>query len=154
MTARHPSTPLTPELHCTDIKASLAFYVDLLGFDIQYQRPEDGFAMLMRQGSRLMLDELGPAEATGTDRTWIAGAIEYPFGRGVNFQMETDKVDALYAKVQKAGAKIFLPMEEKWYRCDDVLAGNRQFIVQDPDGYLLRFFEDLGERAALSIKAE
>jgi len=24
--------------------------------------------------------------------------------------------------------------------------GNRQFVVPDPDGYLLRFFQDLGER--------
>ena len=154
MTTRHLSTALTPELHCTDIKTSLAFYVDVLGFVIQYQRPEDGFAMLIRQGSRLMLDQLHATEVTGTNRTWIAGALEYPFGRGVNFQMETDKVDALYAKAQKSGAKIFLPMEEKWYRCDDALLGNRQFIVQDPDGYLLRFFEDLGERAAPPAQAE
>lgn len=38
-------------------------------------------------------------------------------------------------------------MEEKWYRADDAYLGNKQFIVQDPDGFLLRFFEDLGERA-------
>jgi hypothetical protein len=41
---------------------------------------------------------------------------------------------------------LFVPLEERWYRRDDVLLGNRQFLVQDPDGYLLRFFEDLGER--------
>jgi len=29
-----------------------------------------------------------------------------------------------------------------------VYAGNRQFLLQDPDGYLLRFFQDLGETAA------
>lgn len=140
------TTPLTPELACTDIKASLPFYTEVLGFDIQYQRPEEGFAMLIRQGSRLMLDQIGTVSITGTDRTWAAGPLEYPLGRGINLQMQTTNVDALYAKVQQSGAKIFLPMEEKWYRRDDVLLGNRQFIVQDPDGYLLRFFEDLGER--------
>ena len=50
------TTPLTPELSCTNIETSLAFYVGMLGFTIQYQRPEEGFAMLERQGSRLMLD--------------------------------------------------------------------------------------------------
>jgi hypothetical protein len=38
-------------------------------------------------------------------------------------------------------------MEEKWYRMNDSKVGNRQFIVLDPDGYLLRFVQDLGERA-------
>jgi catechol 2,3-dioxygenase-like lactoylglutathione lyase family enzyme len=101
------STPLTPELSCRDIKISLPFYTDILGFDIQYQRPEDGFAMLIRQGSRLMLDEIRHAEATGTDRTWIAGSLEYPFGRGINLQIRTDKVDELYAAASKSECKNF-----------------------------------------------
>ena len=136
------ATPLTPELYCTDIKVSLPFYSQVLGFTVQYQRPENGFAMLERQGSRIMLDQIVP----GSARTWLAAPLEAPFGRGISLQMQTDRIDELYAQVQKAGARIFLAMEEKWYRCDDVHLGSRQFIVQDPDGYLLRFFEDLGER--------
>ncbi|MDX2027209.1 MAG: VOC family protein [Alphaproteobacteria bacterium] len=138
------STPLTPELICSDIKKSLSFYTDILGFKIQYQREEEGFAMLERQGSRLMLDQLHGIDGKG--RSWVSGPLERPYGRGINLQMETRDVDGLYAKVQASGARIFLQMEEKWYRKDHVLLGNRQFIVQDPDGYLLRFFQDLGER--------
>lgn len=37
-------------------------------------------------------------------------------------------------------------MEERWYRVNEQETGNRQFVVADPDGYLLRFFEDLGLR--------
>ena len=37
-------------------------------------------------------------------------------------------------------------MEEKWYRKNDKEVGHKQFLVQDPDGYLLRFFQDLGIR--------
>jgi catechol 2,3-dioxygenase-like lactoylglutathione lyase family enzyme len=136
------TTTLTPELYCTDIKMSLTFYTDILGFSIQYQRPEEGFAMLERQGSRIMLDQFVP----GDSRSWIAAPLERPFGRGINLQMETTAVDELYTRAQKAGATMFLPLEEKWYRADDMELGNRQFIVQDPDGYLLRFFQDLGER--------
>lgn len=46
------TTALTPELACTNLKISLAFYVGVLEFNVQYQRPEDGFAMLERQGLR------------------------------------------------------------------------------------------------------
>jgi uncharacterized glyoxalase superfamily protein PhnB len=135
-------TALTPELMCRSIKTSLPFYLDVLGFKIQYQREEEGFAMLERKGARIMLDELVP----NSPRSWIAGPLEPPFGRGINLQIETDAVDTLYANVERSGATIFLPIEEKWYRADDVYFGSRQFIVLDPDGYMLRFYQDLGER--------
>ncbi len=136
------STLLTPELLCTSLKVSLAFYTEILGFSIQYRSLDGGFAMLERSGSRIMLDEIAP----GSDENWIVAPLEAPFGRGINLRMETEDVDVLYARIQEADAKIFLPIEDKWYRGDDVDRGNRQFIVQDPDGYLLRFFQDLGER--------
>lgn len=81
-------TPMTPELMCSNIKTSLNFYVDVLGFTIQYQREEEGFAMLERQGSRLMLDEIIP----GSKRSWISAPLEKPFGRGINFQIDTTDV--------------------------------------------------------------
>ena len=137
------NTPkLVPELACSDIERSLAFYTQVLGFDIVYARPEESFAYLDRGGAQLMLDQIG------VGRTWAAGSLEQPFGRGINLQIEVPDVDALYAAVRSAAAIIFLPIEDTWYRREDVLVGNRQFIVQDPDGYLLRFFSDLGERPA------
>jgi catechol 2,3-dioxygenase-like lactoylglutathione lyase family enzyme len=42
MTRDFATTALTPELICTDIKVSLAFYTEVLGFKIQYQREEAG----------------------------------------------------------------------------------------------------------------
>jgi hypothetical protein len=87
----------------------------------------------------------GPA-----DRIFAAGELQHPYGRGVNLQIEVSDVDSLHQAVIAAGAPVYLPMEEKWYRRDDVLLGNRQFIVQDPDGYLLRFYRDLGSRPASS----
>ena len=134
------STPLTPELACSCIQTSLAFYTQVLGFTIQYQRPENGFAMLERQGSCLMLDEISP------HNSWIAATLVAPYGRGINLQIKTTEVDALYACVQAARVPLFLALEEKWYRADNIYLGQKQFIVQDPDGYLLRFFESLGER--------
>lgn len=146
MTAQQLTTSLTPELCCSDIKTSLFFYINVLGFNIQYQREEEGFAMLERQGSRIMLEEIHVNSASETNRSWIVAPLEKPFGRGLNLEIETDNVDLLYDRVKQSGAPIFLPIEEKWYRANNVELGNRQFIVLDPDGYMLRFAEHLGER--------
>jgi len=154
MTKKRFTTSLTPELCCSSIKTSLQFYVEILGFKIQYSREKDGFAMLERQGARIMLDEIRKHPVTGTDRTWISGEMEKPFGRGINLEIKTLNVDQLYNTVRQSGATIFLPMEEKWYRADDIEMGNRQFIVLDPDGYMLRFAEELGERQAARLERE
>ncbi len=146
MTEKYLTTSMTPELYCSSIKTSLLFYTEILGFNIQYQREEDRFAMLERQGSRIMLDEIREDFKNLTDRIWLADRLEKPFGRGINLQIMTNEVEKLYEHVQKSGAYIFLPIEVKWYRANDVELGNHQFIVLDPDGYMLRFFEDLGER--------
>jgi catechol 2,3-dioxygenase-like lactoylglutathione lyase family enzyme len=135
-------THLTPELYCSNLLSSLEFYIKILGFKIQYSREDEGFVMLEREGSRIMLEEV----RSNSERVWLDAPLEKPFGRGVNFQIVTNNVDKLYAFVKKSGVKIFLPIEEKWYRADKIELGNRQFIVQDPDGYMLRFAQDLGER--------
>ena len=84
-------------------------------------------------------------EIRGTNRIWIAGTLEAPFGRGMNLEIRTDKIDELYDCVQKTGATIFLPIEEKRYRVNDALLVTRQFIVLDPDGYMLRFSQNITE---------
>lgn len=132
------TTPLTPELYCSNIKISLSFYVETLGFKIQYQREQERFVMLERQGARIMLEEMHE-----TNRTWISGPLEIPFGRGINLEIKTDKIDELYDCVRKAGAHIFLPIEDKSYQVNDIELINRQFIVLDPDGYMLRFSQNI-----------
>jgi lactoylglutathione lyase len=131
--------PLLPELICSDIERSVRFYVEAAGFALRYARPEERFAFLDRDGAQLMLEQ-------STDRAFLAAALEHPYGRGVNLQIEVADVEDLHARVLAAGAPIYLALEEKWYRRDRTLLGSRQFIVQDPDGYLLRFFQDLGAR--------
>ena len=49
-------------------------------------------------------------------------------------------------RVAEAEWPIFVEPEEKWYRAGDVEIGVRQFLVQDPDGYLVRLQEEIGER--------
>jgi catechol 2,3-dioxygenase-like lactoylglutathione lyase family enzyme len=133
-------TPLTPELYCSDIKISLAFYEDTLGFTIQYQREEERFVMLERQGAQIMLEEMAN---DAINRTWIMAPLEKPFGRGINLEIKTLNIVELYEQVQKSNATIFLPMEKKSYQTGEVNVCNQQFIVLDPDGYMLRFSEEV-----------
>lgn len=135
-------TILTPELKVFNFKESLDFYIQLAGFEILYDRPEEDFAMLGINGARLMIEGL-----TEKSRTWKVGELERPLGRGMHFQIEVPDVQSLYENFKKAGYPIFFDMEEKWYRKNDQQLGNKQFLVQDPDGYLLRFFQDLGSRS-------
>ena len=132
---------VVPELLCTDFSASLRFYVDVCGFHVRYQRPEELFAHLDLDGAELMLEQV-----TASDRSFVTAPLERPFGRGMNLQIEVADVDALYRRLEQASAPVILAMEERWYRRRDEQLGNRQFIVADPDGYLLRFFRPLGAR--------
>jgi catechol 2,3-dioxygenase-like lactoylglutathione lyase family enzyme len=137
-----PAPGLVPELTCRNLEISRRFYVDVIGFRVLYERPEDRFVYLEREGVELMLDQLSPA-------SWLTAETSVPFGRGLNLQITVSDVDALHARVEAAGIALFRPMEEAWYRAESYHLGNRQFLVQDPDGYLLRFFQDLGRRDGL-----
>lgn len=134
------SNSLVPELSITDFKETIRFYTETIGFKIEYQRTEEGFAYLSLGESQIMVDKIG------LTRTWATGELEYPLGRGINLQIEVDDIDSIINRLHRDGVELFMELEEKWYRKDDTEVGNRQFLVQDPDGYLLRFFEDLGER--------
>ena len=128
---------LIPELYCSNLSKTLDFYTQILGFTVLFERVEERFCCLQKVNAQLMFEELGAG------RQWITGELQKPFGRGINFQIETDAIDDLYEKVIKIEYALFLPLENKWYRQNDKYVGNRQFIVQDPDGYLLRFFQRL-----------
>ncbi len=132
---------LIPELKVMDFQESFKFYTQLVGFEVLYERPEEDFAMLVFNGAQLMIEGL-----TDKSRLWDVGKLEGPLGRGVNFQIQVHDVRNLYQKFNEVDYPIFLNMEEKWYRANNKEVGNMQFLVQDPDGYLLRFFEDMGTR--------
>lgn len=130
---------LVPELYCSDFQKSLEFYTKVAGFSVAYSRPEERFAYLEREGAQLMIEQ-----TVNLDRIWLAGPLEHPYGRGINLQIKVSDVKILYETFQHASIKILVPLEEKWYRKDDIILGNLQFVALDPDGYLLRLFHDLG----------
>ncbi|ROU03523.1 bleomycin resistance protein [Histidinibacterium lentulum] len=133
---------LVPEFAVSDWQASRAFYCDVLGFDCLYERPEEGFCYLRLGEAELMIDQIGFGRTFGGRHRPDA----HPFGRGLNVQIRVPTIAPLVAALAGCGHPLVLPVEEKWYRLGPQKAGQRQFVVADPDGYLLRFHEELGLR--------
>ena len=130
---------IIPELSVTNLEISLKFY-KTLGFKIEYERPENKFVFLSMGEIQFMIQELSDVDK------WDVAPLSYPFGNGINFQLEVDNVESIYNSLKENNYKIAFEIEENWYRQDNKLLGNKEFLAQDPDGYLLRFSEDLGEK--------
>lgn len=120
---------LIPELSVSDINKSKEFYLKL-GFKIKYERIEDKFIFLELEGNQIMIQE--------ENDTWNVGDMEYPFGRGINISMSVNDVEKMYNDL-KDKVKMFRDLEVHPYRANDKVYEDKEFLVQDPDGYLLRF---------------
>ncbi|KOR81482.1 aldoketomutase [Bacillus sp. FJAT-21352] len=120
------------------MKQSLYFYSEILLFKIEYQRPEDKFAILSLNDCQIMIEEV--------NGYWNTGELSYPYGRGINFQIVTNDIDLLYDSLKKNEYPIKFDIQENWYRAETKLKGQKEFLVMDPDGYLLRFVQILGEK--------
>jgi len=131
---------LIPELSVSDFDKSLEFYTKILGFKIEYRREETKFSFLSFQGSQIMIEEV--------NENWNTGKLEYPFGRGVNFSIDVDDVNEIVKKLHKHNYQIKMLPKENWYRKGNFLLGSKEMLVMDPDGYLLRFSQDIGTKPA------
>lgn len=131
---------LVPELLVADVDASMRFWCDLCSFRVAFSRLAEGFAYLDLDGAQLMLEELGRG------RNWLTGPLEVPLGRGVNFQVNVQAIAPILSSLTRAGWPLFMAPEERCYQTGAVETGVHQFLVQDPDGYLVRFAAQFGDR--------
>ncbi len=134
---------MVPELLVSDLSRSLAFWMDLCGFEIAYRREAEGFVYLDLDGAQFMLEEV-----RGGDN-WITADLQAPRGRGINFEIKVASIEPMLARLRQAGWPLYREPQERWYRSNAVEVGVRQFLVQDPDGYLLRFSAWIGDRPAI-----
>jgi len=132
---------LVPEFVCSNFAKALAFTPSCLDFACSTPVRKNASHILERDGAELMLEQ-----SVGKDRLWPRAELAYPFGRGINFQIQVADVEHLHAAILAAGVTVYLPLEDRWYRRENDEIGVKQFAVQDPDGYLLRFSQVIGER--------
>jgi len=132
---------MIPEFDVFDLEKSLEFYTKFIGFDVVYTREEDKFAFLQMENVQLMIQEID-----FENNKWQVDNLKYPLGNGINFQIDVTNIDEIYNNLKDNNYTIFIKMEEHWYRKENVLMGCKEFLVQDPNGYLLRFSEDLEDR--------
>ena len=121
-----------PEFMVSNLEKSRSFYCDLLGFTIEYERPEEKFLFLSLEDCQLMLEEGTKDELA---------KLSYPFGRGVNISFGIKDVPSLYQKLLEAEYPIHRPLTKRKFRVGDSFIYPHEFAVLDPDGYFLRFSE-------------
>ena len=121
---------LIPELSVTNIDKSKEFYLKL-GFKIMYERKEDKFSFLELEGNQLMIEEIND--------NWNTGKLEYPFGRGINISMTVSDIDNYYQELVNKNITFFKDIMTNEYDVNGKTYLDKEFLIQDPDGYLLRF---------------
>jgi hypothetical protein len=134
-------SPLVPELTVTNLERSVLFYTTA-GFSVRFQRDEPPFAYLEMGQAQIMLEQENP-------EGWNIEPLDRPLGRGINFQLEVVDAELTLSSLRGIGFLPFREIQETWYAVSEKTEeGQREFLVQDPDGYLMRFAQYLGRRVA------
>lgn len=123
---------MVPELTVTDFSVSLSFYTSVLGFSVMIRRTNPDFAYICLGEAQLMIEQYHP-------KGWNTADLVSPLGRGVNFQIEVDDIVKIFKRVIESGVTLYRDLNESYYNIGERNACQREFLVQDPDGYLLRF---------------
>ena len=122
---------MIPELSVFDIEQTKRFYNDL-GFKIEYERPEEKFVFMSFQDSQFMFEQIH-------DNGWNIGELVYPLGRGINFSIAVDDIEGLYKLVKTLNIEIYRELNRSIYQVNGTEETQTEFLIQDPNGYLLRF---------------
>ena len=122
---------MIPELSVFDIEQTKRFYNDL-GFKIEYERPEEKFVFMSFQDSQFMFEQIH-------DNGWNVSELTYPLGRGINFSIAVDDIERLYKLVKTLNLEIYRELNRSIYQVDGTEETQTEFLIQDPNGYLLRF---------------
>jgi catechol 2,3-dioxygenase-like lactoylglutathione lyase family enzyme len=111
-----------------DVEEAVDFYVNRLGFELEMLAPA-GFAMLSRQGLRLLLNKPG---AGGAGQAASDGRLPSPGGWN-RFQIEVADLDEEVAALRDAGTS---------FR-NEIVAGRAgsQIVFEDPSGNPIELFQ-------------
>jgi catechol 2,3-dioxygenase-like lactoylglutathione lyase family enzyme len=122
-------------LAVADVTRSVAFYRDLIGFEVEALYDDPPYATLTLAGARLSLAEQGhPAD----DRPGVELAVpDDPSRADVVLVVEVDDARGEHRRLDEAGARFLAdPYEPPWGGC--------RFFCVDPDGYLVEIEQPAG----------
>jgi catechol 2,3-dioxygenase-like lactoylglutathione lyase family enzyme len=132
-------THLVAEFMVSDYPTSLAWWTGPMGFAPIFTRPAQQLAFLQHpDGAQVMIYQ--------RDGDWEVAAMEPPFGRGAVLQVFVANVDEVHARFAALNHAFYVDLRERWRDWGDVLGGQREFLVQDPDGYLVMVATHIGTR--------
>jgi catechol 2,3-dioxygenase-like lactoylglutathione lyase family enzyme len=118
---------ISPFFIVTNLKASVSFYVDKLGFEIRYTGPDDDpfWAMVGRDDITIRL------KAIADDIKPIPNHTRHEWARWDAY-ISTNDPDALFEEYSSTGITFNQPIQNDG-------DGLRGFEVEDADGYVLFF---------------
>ncbi|MGA9040947.1 MAG: VOC family protein [Terriglobales bacterium] len=122
---------LTPNLVVKDVAAAIEFYRSVLGFQPVITVPDNPpyvFASVTNGSVEIFFNDQKMVRedypSLGAD----------PLGGTLTLFIEVDGIEEVLAAVQKAGAKITMPLKTQFY-------GMREFAFEDPEGWVLTIAE-------------
>ena len=124
---------LTPNLIVRNVEVSLKFYRKILGLDAVITVPDQSpyvFASVSNGSVEIFFDD---QKAVATEYPKLAATI----AASLTLYMEVDSLPAVLDHVQKAGAKISMPVTDQFY-------GMKEFAFEDPDGYTITIAQKVG----------
>ena len=118
---------LTPMLRTPDLRRTIAFYTEVLGFTCDSVSEDWGWAALSCDGVAVMFSGLNAHE--GDLAPAFTGSL----------YLRTDDVDGFWRRL-KDRARVCYPIEDFEY-------GMREFAIYDNNGYLLQFGQEIAGEA-------
>nr|WP_231947320.1 hypothetical protein [Anaerococcus mediterraneensis] len=73
------------------------------------------------------------------DDGWNIGELVYPLGRGIGFSIAVDDIEELYQLVNNLNIELYKELTRNIYKVNGIEETEIEFLIQDPNGYLLRF---------------
>ena len=134
--ARRNLTSISPFFIVKDLRVSIAYYIERLGFQLDFQGPDDDvyYAGVSREGVGIMLKAILPDVLPQPNHT------RHEWARWDAYIYTLDP-DALFDEFSQRGASFVKELSF----IDNGLWG---FEVTDADGYVLAFFRLRGEDEA------
>ena len=118
---------ISPIVPVRDVRATVAFYRDTLGFDVRREMDDGSFALVARDAAGVSLVRAADDTALVATRTNISAFIW------------VEDVDGLWSELshklnELPEGRVRAPFTQDY--------GMREFHVKDPDGFLIFFGED------------